>query len=156
MHCQLIVLSTLAAVLSTSDAFRLNSMKRVVSPLRQQPLFMSTTTNDDKRIRQFKRNIMDYYNSEQEDDFGEDDNDSDAGMFLDLMQEVDVRPTLYKTNREEEVKLMIEADVSQADIFYEVNNKMMKSKSQLIEEQKYQEVKNYSSQINCFLFTLPL
>lgn len=91
---------------------------------------------------------MDYYNSEQEDDFGEDDNDSDAGMFLDLMQEVDVRPTLYKTNREEEVKLMIEADVSQADIFYEVNNKMMKSKSQLIEEQKYQEASDIEENFN--------
>ena len=142
MHFQLVVVSTLAVVLSTSDAFRLNTM-RFQSPvsLRQRPLLMTVTANEDTKMKQFKQNIVEYHNS-GEDNVDDDDDDSDAGMFLDLMQEVDVRPTLYKTSKEEEVKLMIEADVSQSDIFYEANSKMLKTKSQLIEEQKYQEVQN--------------
>ena len=140
MHCQLIILSTLAVVFCTSNAYRLNSKRFLssVSP-RQQPLCMSFTANEDKKTKQFKRNILEYHNTGGG-DVGEDGDDSDTGMFLDLMQEVDVRPTLYRTSKEEEVKLMIEADVSQSDIFYEANNKMMKTKSQLIEVQKYQEV----------------
>ena len=141
MHCQIVVLSTLAVVLSNSNAFRLNS-KRFISSvsLRQQPLLMSVAANEDKKTKQFIRNIVEYHNSRDDDDFNEDGDDSDTGMFLDLMQEVDVRPALYRTSKEEEVRLMIEADVSQSDIFYDANNKMMKTKSQLIEEQKFQEV----------------
>ena len=99
MHCHIVVVSTVALVLSTSDAFSFNSI-RFQSPvsLRQHPLFMSVTANEDERTKEFKRNIVEYHNN-GDDDVDDNDDDSDAGMFLDLMQEVEVRPTLYKTSK---------------------------------------------------------
>ena len=143
------VLSSLS-ILLTSDAFRLiasssNGLRTVdnKSSLRFVKMMSSgvDVKKDGQRVRDFKKNIAAYADS-GEADFHDDNEDSDdTGLFLDLVQEVEVNPSIYKVSKEEEVKLMIAADVSQSDIFYEVDKKMKKTKMALIEQQKFQEVR---------------
>ena len=105
-------------------------------------LQMSTTDRkiEGKNMADFKKNILEFHNNGGLDLDLEVDEDSDTAGFLDITQEVEVLPALNRVSKEEEVKLMIEADVARNDIFYEVDKRMKKTKMALIEEQKFDEV----------------
>ena len=90
------------------------------------------------QVRAFKKRVAEF--SLEEDS----DKPEEASPFPDT----DTFSAPFKVSKEEEMKLMIQADISPADNFFEVNLKMKKAKMALIEKEEFQKAADLEASFN--------
>lgn len=77
-----------------------------------------------------------------------DEDEKPSGESSSAFPDPDTFSVALKVSKEEEIRLMVEADISPADNFFEANLKMKKEKMALIEEQNFQKAADLESSFN--------